>query len=287
MKKYYDILGLNEGASEDEIKKAYRQLAMKYHPDTTSYDSNEQFLAVKEAYQVLTSHSNYQQREKVKPAHNKVFSRKYNRWHSQDELADLKKQTTEYRRKKEKEEEMSILRDFENLKNSWVYKSFPIVALFGIVFAILLFLDFHLTPKSEFVDYKETHRISLVEGIVVGTAQPGFILSEIITTDVRGTEHMASIQGELAGYFYTSDNIELVSTPIFGIDLGYRIDAIFFRDINKKRAFHYPIALFCLLLVLLTVFFKNPTPFYYVVLNTAVFGIPFLSSVFTLGAIMD
>ena len=33
---YYDILGLKKGSSEDEIRKAYRQLAKKYHPDVSS-----------------------------------------------------------------------------------------------------------------------------------------------------------------------------------------------------------------------------------------------------------
>src|SRR5258707_886528 len=53
---YYEVLGLNRDASEEEIKKAYRKLAMKHHPDRNpdSKDSEEKFKEAKEAYEMLT-----------------------------------------------------------------------------------------------------------------------------------------------------------------------------------------------------------------------------------------
>jgi molecular chaperone DnaJ len=53
---YYDILGLAKNASEDEIKKAYRKLAMKFHPDRNPDDkgSEEKFKEAKEAYEMLS-----------------------------------------------------------------------------------------------------------------------------------------------------------------------------------------------------------------------------------------
>jgi curved DNA-binding protein len=53
---YYKLLGVEKGASAEEIKKAYRKLAMKYHPDHTKGDkaAEEKFKKISEAYAVLS-----------------------------------------------------------------------------------------------------------------------------------------------------------------------------------------------------------------------------------------
>ena len=53
---YYEVLGVSRNASEADIKKAYRRLAMKYHPDRNSGDTTTEhkFKEAKEAYEVLT-----------------------------------------------------------------------------------------------------------------------------------------------------------------------------------------------------------------------------------------
>lgn len=53
-KKYYEILGLTPGASEREVKKQFRKLAMKYHPDLNSDpNAGELFILLTEAYDVI------------------------------------------------------------------------------------------------------------------------------------------------------------------------------------------------------------------------------------------
>jgi len=53
---YYEVLGLNRDASTDEIKKAFKKLAMKYHPDRNPDNpkAEDNFKEVKEAYEILT-----------------------------------------------------------------------------------------------------------------------------------------------------------------------------------------------------------------------------------------
>jgi molecular chaperone DnaJ len=53
MRDYYDVLGVAPGAGAEEIKRAYRQLARRYHPDISGDERGAAFLEVSRAYEVL------------------------------------------------------------------------------------------------------------------------------------------------------------------------------------------------------------------------------------------
>src|SRR4030067_1363082 len=59
---YYEVLGVSKNASKDEVKSAYRKLAMQYHPDKNkSPDAEEKFKEISEAYAVLSDQGKRQQ----------------------------------------------------------------------------------------------------------------------------------------------------------------------------------------------------------------------------------
>lgn len=54
MPNYYEILGVKNDATSEEIKKSFRELAKKTHPDKTKEDSEEEMIKINKAYEILS-----------------------------------------------------------------------------------------------------------------------------------------------------------------------------------------------------------------------------------------
>src|SRR5690349_16279868 len=82
-KDYYKILGVERNASEDEIRKAYRKMAMQYHPDRNPNDkqAEERFKEINEAYQVLN--------DRTKRSHYDRLGSDYSAWQSRGGRGDF------------------------------------------------------------------------------------------------------------------------------------------------------------------------------------------------------
>ena len=66
---YYEVLGVSKTASQDEIKKAFRKLALKYHPDRNkgNEEAMNKFKEANEAYSVLSDEQKRQQYDQLGP----------------------------------------------------------------------------------------------------------------------------------------------------------------------------------------------------------------------------
>lgn len=100
MNRYYQILGLTPGATPEEVKRAYRKLAMKYHPDVNpGKGARAKFLEVLEAYEYLSGIRKYTERKNYRPEDlyrarsvMKEWARKQAQARYRERVAQIKKQ---------------------------------------------------------------------------------------------------------------------------------------------------------------------------------------------------
>jgi hypothetical protein len=151
--KYYRILGLEEGASQTEIRKAYRSLAKKLHPDRNSSDvAHEQFIKIKEAYEVLTGERPIPNAINEGQFTNACVKQQSTNAYRIKKTPEQKLYERAYVFKKHKERLQKIelvrqLKRYQPLRSGWRLKLFNLIVVFSIVCLLIVTLDYFLPSR--------------------------------------------------------------------------------------------------------------------------------------------
>lgn len=140
---YYKVLGLSSTASKEEIKKAYRKLALEFHPDKNkSPDAHEKFIEINEAYLILYDD---EAREKYDREYNYHFSQ-----HKKQKSSDYERSKEFYDQEKANQKKTEQEQKFNDSDlNDWAKKA----KNQGAEYARMAFEDF---SKMVFGFVKET-----------------------------------------------------------------------------------------------------------------------------------
>ena len=143
--KHYRTLGLPVGASKERIKKAYRKLAMLYHPDKNqSQKAHEKFILINEAYAALTD-DNYVSKPS-KTADQKYSKKKPNTAISKEEMEKRMEWARNYSRLKNIKESRINYISYIQLSNSPMRKISLIVSILSVLVCSVFILDYFLVP---------------------------------------------------------------------------------------------------------------------------------------------
>lgn len=149
MRDYYSILGLRKGASESEIKKAYRAKAKQYHPDRNKHPrAAEAFVLVNEAYEMLLNPS-------FQSASIAEDLEKRKKYYGSSKAGEMKSE--ERREAARARARNNAQKSYESFVQSPIYKTAMVVSrildfaaiLFSMVLIIAPFLVFALIPIDE------------------------------------------------------------------------------------------------------------------------------------------
>ena len=139
--RYYQVLGLEAGASDQEVRRRYRSLAMRYHPDKNpSPEAVEKFIRLKEAYEAIINRS--PEPKKKRNVQKNDYSRE--REHK-DRIMEARRRYQEQKLKEERENE----RYYQDLIIGRKWKIIRILSLAGAIFSIMMVLDLFLPSHFE------------------------------------------------------------------------------------------------------------------------------------------
>ena len=277
--KYYRILGLPPGADQAAVRKAFRKLAMRYHPDKNpSASAQAKFIAITEAYEILIG------KKPAPPSRvsrsRSAQNRKPSNGAANDVAAKAKEHAERVREAKERQEEQEK-REFEEneryfmlLTTGWRWKIMRWSAIVGIVLSAVLiserFLPNHFEP-----DVVTHYRL-----------KPGFASGReslsIIQTEANNSYWISRITYELYG---RSKNIYVRSSwffhePIELISIG----KVAYKPYNVHFSFYsnFLLMIFFFLLPAVALLIKDRTITFTIVHQVSFYGVNVLMVYFLL-----
>ncbi len=204
MKDYYKILQIDRNASETEIKKAYRELALKYHPDRTSNAlDHSHFNEINEAYHVLV-------KQKSREDYNLTYDyRRYGKSGSSTDYYGGERPTGGAQGTRRRYyPPPGFYRKREEMDLSPYVRSVRIISGFTFIFVFLLILDYFL-PKEI---HNQTIQAKLISydsynSVIIATEKYNFPLSY-----------------DYSKLVYTGDKAKVELSPIFNIPQKLVVD---------------------------------------------------------------
>jgi hypothetical protein len=142
IKRYYNILGLDENASDQDVRRRYRSLAMKFHPDKNpSPEAKEKFILLTEAYEAILNRKDTPTSSRRKTAKDEYSREKQHK----ERVMAARKRYQEQQMKEQEENE----RFFQNMIKGRKWRIIRLNAIAGALLSILLVLDFILPSHFE------------------------------------------------------------------------------------------------------------------------------------------
>jgi len=259
---YLNILGLNKSSSDEDIKKAYRKLAMKYHPDRNdNKNAHELFIRINEAYESLSNPlSVYKQVDKKNNEFDEFLKRNYNKKFTPEEFEEKMKWAKSYSTLKNIKESRAKYIGFIQFRQSFMNSFSLYVSIFSVLLASLLLLDFYILPLQEnigeivSVNYDEDESIFDSDAMDIDVLSNNSII--VLTLDSEGS---------YLSYLPYREEIKLYSTYIFSevLFMSSKNNDIKCINLNSISSL---IFFFILILYfpLITLFARGPNPVFLV-----------------------
>ncbi len=274
--KYFKILGLKPGASKEEIKKAYRKSALKYHPDRKDGDP-EKFLLIIEAYEYLTIESDqsniisdyefYANQSKTADSNVKRGKKHY----TPEEFEEKLKWAKQKYQEKKYQEAIEDDRYFKSLTTGWKFKYFLFLTIISSALSFIFLLDNLLATNrvDSYVNFKDTmgeHTVPSQDVRYVEIDnQPLFIALKDFPT------------------IFNEDRVTTHKTPIFNEIKSIHAINAFGEEVIIHPKFSvistFPLVVIILLLPLFVILYKRRNPFFIFLYLTCAFVSPLIIAI--------